>query len=71
MDSTPSVPARSGRTYTLTAQVAADAEVDLTDPFARFAVLLALAGYLTAAPVDLDTPFGAATARIGLVTAVS
>lgn len=71
MDPTPSVPARSRRTYTVTAQVAVDAEADLTDPFARFAVLRALAEHLTAAPVDLETPFGTATARIGPVTAVS
>ncbi len=71
MDPTPPVPTRSRRTYTVTAQVAVDAEADLTDPFARFAVLLALADQLTAAPVDLDTPFGTATARIGLVTAVA
>ncbi|GAA4262786.1 hypothetical protein [Dactylosporangium darangshiense] len=45
--------------------------MDLTDPFARFAVLRALADQLTAAQLDLDTPFGTATARIGLVTAVA
>nr|BFE56389.1 hypothetical protein GCM10020063_009150 [Dactylosporangium thailandense] len=62
---------RSRRTYTLTTTVTVDADADLTDPFARFAVLRALADQLAAAHLDLDTPFGTATARIGLVTAVA
>jgi len=62
-------PARSRRTYTVTARITVHA--DLADPFARVAVFRALVDQLTAAPLDLDTPFGAASARVGLVTAVS
>ncbi|GAA0908116.1 hypothetical protein Vau01_095760 [Virgisporangium aurantiacum] len=62
---------RTRHMYTVTAQIAVDAEADLADPFARFAVFRALADKLTAAPIELDTPFGAATARIVLVTAVA
>jgi hypothetical protein len=40
------------------------AEADLADPFARFAVFRALAEHLADVPVELDTPFGAANARI-------
>jgi hypothetical protein len=74
MDPTPPAPAeraRFPRTYTVTAQIAVDAEADLADPFARCAVFRALADQLTAAPMELDTPFGTATARVGLVTAVA
>ncbi|MEU7874271.1 hypothetical protein [Dactylosporangium sp. NPDC049140] len=67
----PGMTKRSQRTYMITAQVTVDAAADLTDPVARFAVLRALAAQLTAAPVDLDAPFGAAQARIGLITAVA
>ncbi len=47
------------------------ADADLSDPFTRFAVFRAVADRLSAAPLELDTPDGAATADIGLVTAVS
>jgi hypothetical protein len=63
--------ARARRTYTPTAHVTVHADADLNDPFTRFAVFRALADRLTAAPLELDTPYGAATADIGLVTAVS
>ena len=63
--------ARPMHTYAVTAQIAVDAEADLADPFARFAVFRALADQLTAAPMELDTPFGTATARIRVVTAVA
>jgi hypothetical protein len=63
--------ARARRTYTLTAHVTVHADADLSDPFTRFAVFRVLADRLSAAPLELDTPYGAATADIGLVTAVS
>ena len=47
------------------------AAADLADPFTRVAVFRALVDQLTATPPDLDTPFGAAGARIGLVTTVA
>jgi hypothetical protein len=70
-DHTTAEPVRARRTYTLTAHVTVHADADLSDPFTRFAVLRAMADRLSAAPLELDTPDGAATADIGLITAVS
>jgi hypothetical protein len=64
-------PAVSRRTYTLTAHIMVSCEADLRDPFTRFAVFRALAEQLQAAPLVVDTPYGTASAHIGLVTAVS
>ena len=62
---------RSRRTYAVTARVTVHADADQTDPFTRVAVFRALVDQLTTASLDLDTPFGAACAEIGLVTAVA
>jgi hypothetical protein len=70
-DHTTIEPARSRRTYTLTAHVTVHADADLSDPFTRAAAFHALVEQLRATPLVLDTPFGAAAADIGLVTAVS
>jgi hypothetical protein len=70
-DHTTAEPARSQRTYTLTAHITVQSDADLRDPFTRVAVFRALVEQLTAAPLELQTPYGAATADIGLVTAVS
>ena len=64
-------PGVSRRTYTVTAHIAVSCDTDLRDPFTRFAVFRALADQLTAAPLVVETPYGAAIAEIGLVTAVS
>ncbi|HLL66443.1 MAG TPA: hypothetical protein VK453_11940, partial [Micromonosporaceae bacterium] len=63
-------PARSQRSYTVTAQVTVRADADLGDPFARVAVFRALVHQLTTAEHQVQTPYGAASAHIGLVTAV-
>jgi hypothetical protein len=63
--------ARARRTYTLTEHVTVRVDADLSDAFTCFAVFRALADRLSAAPLELDTPYGVATADIGLVTAVS
>jgi hypothetical protein len=64
-------PAVARRTYTVTAHIVVSCDTDLRDPFIRVAVFRALVDQLTAAPLVVDTPYGAATAEIGLVTAVS
>ena len=61
----------SRHTYTVTARITVHADADQTDPFTRIPVLRALVDQLTAAPVDMNTPVGAARADIGLVTAVA
>jgi len=66
-----SEPAASRRTYTVAATVLVRSDADLGDPFTRIAVFRALVNLLKAEPLVLDTPYGAATAVIGLVTAVS
>ncbi len=63
--------AASRRTYTVTAQVVVHSDADLGDPFTRVAVFRAMVDYLKAAPLVVDTSYGAATAVIGLVTAVA
>jgi len=70
-DDTTGEPGRSSRTYTMTTQITVHADADLRDPFARFAVLRALAEQLTGVQWELQTTHGAATAHIGPVTAVS
>ena len=64
-DDTSAEPARTRRSYTLTAQVTVHADANLADPFIRFAVFRALAEHLTTAALHLDTPYGTATADIG------
>ena len=64
-------PDRSRRTYTVTARIIVPADADQTDPFTRVTVFRALVDQLTTAPLDLDTPLGAARAEIGLATAVA
>jgi hypothetical protein len=64
-------PAVSRRTYTVTAHIVVGCDTDLRDPFIRVAVFHALVDQLTGAPLVVDTPYGAATPEIGLVTAVS
>jgi len=64
-------PAVPRRTYTLTAHLVVSCGADPRDPFTRFAVFRALAEPLQAAPLVVDTPYGNASAHIGLVTAVS
>ena len=64
-------PAGSRRTYTLTAHLVVNCAADLRDPFTRFAVFRAVAEALQAAPLVVDTPYGAVSGHIGLVTAVS
>ncbi len=70
-DHTTAEPAPSRRSFTVTAHIVMQADADLADPFTRVAVFHALVDQLTAAPLVLDTPYGAANAAIGLVTAVS
>ncbi len=70
-DHTTAEPTRSSRTYTLTAKITVRCAADLRDPFTRVAVFHALVDQLKAAPLELQTPYGAAIADIGLVTAVS
>jgi hypothetical protein len=65
------VPVVPRRTYTLTAHLVVNCEADLRDPFTRFAVFRAVAEALEAAPLVVDTPYGAVSGHIGLVTAVS
>jgi hypothetical protein len=64
-------PAVSRRTYTVTAHIVVGCDADLRDPFIRVAVFRALVDQLTGAPLVVDTPYGVATAEIGLVTTVS
>jgi len=75
MNPTPRLPhegVRSRRIYTVTLQIAVESDADLADPFARVAVFHALVDQLTtAAALGLDTPFGGASARVGLVTAIA
>jgi len=65
------VPAVSRRTYTVTAHIVVSCDADLRDPFIRVGVFRALVDQLAVAPLVVDTPYGAAIAEIGLVTAVS
>jgi hypothetical protein len=64
------VAARS-RSFEVSAQVTVHTDADLDEPFARVAVFRALVEQLKAAQLRFDTPHGAATVSIGLVTAVS
>ncbi len=68
---TAAAPAVSRRTYTVTAQIVVTGDTDLRDPFIRVAVFRALVDQLTGAPLVVNTPYGAATAEVGLVTAMS
>lgn len=63
--------ARSQRAYTVTAHITVHADADLGDPFKRVAFFRALVDQLTSTPLQLDTPFGAGSAQVGLVIAVS
>jgi hypothetical protein len=70
-DPTSPAAAQSRRGYTLTAHITVDADADLRDPFTRAAMFTAVVEQLRATPLLLDTEHGAATAYIGIVTAVS
>jgi hypothetical protein len=68
---TAAAPAVSRRTYKVTTHIVVSCDTDLRDPFIRVAVFRALVDQLTVAPLVVDTPYGATTAEVGLVTAVS
>jgi hypothetical protein len=63
--------AGSRRTYTVTAALVVHSDADLGDPFTRVAVFRAMVDHLKTAPLVVDTPYGAATGVIRLVTAVA